>query len=173
MKTIICICNNKNCNKQFEKPLNEYKRILKNKKLIFCSRNCAGYNNLKNFGDKRNTIPPVNTYKANPFKYYIRNCKRRLKDFDLTLEYLEELWNTQQGLCAYTKIPLTLNTHSISHDFRISASIDRKDSTKGYIQGNVQFVSTAINYMKSTMTHEQTIEFLHTIFQMRLQFPEG
>lgn len=97
----------------------------------------------------------------NPFKYYYRNCKRRNHEFNLDLDYLRELWNNQNGVCPYTKIKLTLNTHRKQNkDFRYSASLDRIDSNKGYIKGNVQFISTAINYMKSTMSDEECKEFL-------------
>lgn len=99
--------------------------------------------------------------KENPFKYYYRNCKRRNHEFNLDLEYLEQLWNIQKGICPYTKVRLTLNTHQKQlKDFRYSASLDRIDSSKGYIKGNVQFISTAINYMKSTMSDLECKEFL-------------
>lgn len=99
--------------------------------------------------------------KKNPFKYYYRNCKRRKYEFNLTLEYLEELWKEQNGICPYTKIKLNLNCHAHQNkDFRYNASLDRIDSSKGYIKGNVQFISTAINYMKQSMSDEQCKEFL-------------
>jgi hypothetical protein len=156
-----CICEL--CAKHFLRASNECTRSLKWNKSFYCSRVCAAKAN-QNFGAKRNTKPPKNTRKMNPFRYYIRNTKRRLQPFDLTLEYLAELWKTQNGLCAYTNIPLQLSNHKKQvKDIRYAASIDRIDSTKGYIQGNVQFVSIAINYMKSTLTHIQTLEFLTQI----------
>lgn len=38
-------------------------------------------------------------------------------------------------------------------------SLDRIDSTKGYIEGNVQWVHKSVNIMKSTLTQEQFINF--------------
>jgi myo-inositol catabolism protein IolC len=43
------------------------------------------------------------------------------------------------------------------------ASLDRVDSTKGYIVGNIQFISAAANMAKNNMTHEQMIEFCKII----------
>lgn len=42
---------------------------------------------------------------------------------------------------------------------------NRIDSSKGYEIGNVQFISTAINYMKNTMSHEDTIKLCNIIAQ--------
>ena len=78
--------------------------------------------------------------------------------------HLQNLWNTQKGICPYSGISLTLNNHSKRSKNRISiASIDRIDSSKGYIKGNIQFVALPINYLKGELTHEQTIEVLKTI----------
>ena len=43
------------------------------------------------------------------------------------------------------------------------ASLDRIDSSKGYVIGNVQFVSTPINLMKSTMSDLETKQYLKLI----------
>lgn len=169
MKTINIQCNN--CGKYFDKPLNEYNRRLKLNSPMYCSRKCASRNNINNLGTKRNTVPPLVKVKANPFKYYLRNCKRRIKhDFDLTVEYLERLWEEQQGICPYSKVKLILNTHKIRHqDPRFVASLDRIDNSKGYVKGNVQFVSMSMNYMKHTMSHFEFLDFLKLIFSNFLE----
>lgn len=163
MKTIDCICDH--CGKSYARSQSEFTRALSNNKPMYCSRTCsAKAKGSSNFGGKPNRVPPTVRQKTNPFKYYYRNCKRRGFEFDLDLNYLETLWNLQEGKCAYTGIKLVLNTHSIQHeDYRYSASLDRIDSSKGYIKGNVQYVSTAINLMKNTLTHNQTVEFLQEI----------
>ncbi len=163
MKYINIQCNN--CESFFDKPVQEYNRRIRLNSPMYCSRKCAGSKNLSNLGEKRNSVPPTKRNKANPFKYYLRNCKRRNQhDFNLTLEYLESIWNLQEGICPYSKIKLILNTHSLRYpDKRFTASLDRIDSTKGYIIGNVQFVSTSINYLKAEMSHKELIEFLKII----------
>lgn len=162
------ICNN--CGLEFEKPISEIERNLKLGRNNYCSRSCSGKKNLSNFGDKINKTPIRNqpnfrSIKANPFNYYLRNCKKRLKhQIDIDLKYLEDLWNKQNGLCAYTGIKLILNTHlKIVKDYRYTASLDRIDSNLGYVKGNVHFVSACINFMKNSLTHEQTIEFINLI----------
>lgn len=162
MKTKNCICSC--CGKVFQKTLSECNRRAKKGSPLYCSRSCAGKKNLQNFGSRINHTPPAPKFKANPFRYYLRNCKKRFQDCDLTLPYLEEIWINQKGLCPYSKVSLVLNTHMLRNpDIRYTASLDRIDSTKGYIQGNVQFISMAINFLKSTMTHQQTAEFLQII----------
>lgn len=162
MKTVKCICDK--CQKEFLKNQNEYNRSKLLGRKYYCSRICSATGNALHFGKKVNRIPPKKG-PANPFLYYIRNCKRRGQhDFDLTIEYLKELWDNQGGKCAYSRLDLKLNNHSKRDaDIRYTASVDRIDSGKGYIKGNIQFISTAINYMKHTMSHEHTVEFLNQL----------
>lgn len=60
-------------------------------------------------------------------------------------------------MCPYTKLKLVLPSQDNKDiPFGHLASLDRIDSSKGYIEGNVQFVSTPINYMKNTMSDSET-----------------
>lgn len=162
MKTVVCIC--KQCKKEFLKPANEFARCARLGKMVYCSRSCAGARNLSNFGDRICRQPPPPKYQANPFRYYLRNCLKRGHPCDLTLNYLKTVWEEQKGICPYSGVELVLNTHQLRNpDKRFTASLDRIDSNKGYIEGNVQFISMAVNFLKSTMTHQQTIEFLQIL----------
>ena len=103
------------------------------------------------------------------FKYMLKctNNKNRItKKSNLTLEDLKEVWDNQKGLCAYTKLPLILATHTdLKKDepkWRL-ASVDRIDSNKGYEKNNIQFVSRIINYAKNDMSHEEMVKFLQFI----------
>ena len=43
------------------------------------------------------------------------------------------------------------------------ASLDRINSSKGYVKGNVEFVCSSINLAKNSFTREQMKEFLRSI----------
>ena len=43
------------------------------------------------------------------------------------------------------------------------ASLDRIDSSKGYIEGNVQFICTSLNYMKNKWGHNESKDWLDTL----------
>lgn len=152
-----------NCHCLFQKPLSEYNRNTNLGRSNYCSRKCCGYACNKN-GKQKGNYESIKNYSNNrldeytPFRYYLRNCKSRFKNFDLDLDYLKSIWDSQNGICPYSGAKLILSTYTKGHKNPIySASIDRIDSSIGYIIGNIQFVSTAINYMKNTMSHEETM----------------
>lgn len=162
------------CRKQATKPITEYNRNIKLGRKNFCSRSCASIyaskirtNDWSRSDENKENLKLIYCNREDeytPFRYTLRNAKKRFKDFNLDLVYLKELWELQNGICPYTKIKLILpkNNHRVD-DLRIRASLDRIDSSKGYIKGNVQYISTAINFMKHTLSHKQTIDFLQTI----------
>lgn len=170
LTTFIC----PNCGQETDKPTTEYNRNVKLGRNSFCSRSCAiSYGNKHRSHEYSNSKENIERLKSTsnnhrdeytPFRYTLRNAKKRFKDFNLDLEYLKELWESQDGICPYTKIKLSLPEYKNSvKDPRIRASLDRIDSSKGYIKGNVQFISTSINYMKGDLSHEETVTFLKTI----------
>lgn len=77
--------------------------------------------------------------------------------FDLTPEYLLELFNSQNGRCYYTEEYLKIDNSIAKHD---SLSVDRLTPDKGYTKGNVVLCTQAINSMKNDLTEEQFQNFL-------------
>lgn len=78
-------------------------------------------------------------------------------------EYLEKLWKEQQGRCAITGLPLELRLRKKKHlikDRRLQASLDRIDNTKGYVEGNLQFICWPLNMWKGTNTEKDFIKCL-------------
>jgi hypothetical protein len=153
-KTISLQC--KGCDIRFDKSLKEYKR--RNKlgvSTFYCSLSCAG-KNTKNLDawkiDKNGT--PFNigrkkyTPDIEPFVEYVRRARmRKQHNCDLDIYYLKDIWDQQEGRCALSGIPLQ---HGSNGDINTKASLDRKNASLGYIRGNVQFLSCALNYAKST-----------------------
>jgi hypothetical protein len=85
------------------------------------------------------------------------NIKTRGKDVSktLTLAYLDDLFEKQNKKCAYTGEPLTFRTSTKLGN----ASLDRIDSSKGYIEGNLQWVHKTINEMKTDLSHDIFVEY--------------
>lgn len=74
-------------------------------------------------------------------------------EFDITLDFLMELLEKQDGLCAVSGIKMLTTTHrdECPEDMRVNPnklSIDRIDSKRGYTQDNVQLVCCWVNLMK-------------------------
>jgi len=160
-KLITVICDE--CNKEYEKPISEYNRNKNNNRHSFCSRSCsASYTNKHR---KVNTVSNITNKRiANPFLYYMKLIKNRFKEINITIKDLELQWNNQNGICPYSGIELKLATHTNTNINPIyRASIDRIDSSKGYVINNIQFVSTSINYMKNKLTHNETIDLCKLI----------
>ena len=162
------------CGIDVEKPLSEVNRNRKFNKHLFCSRSCsirfncanrtekmtAHSNSIKNKEHLLKVSLTYNLYEMYPekrFSYYLRNCRKRFKECTLTLEDLQNQWDKQNGICPYSGIKLQIASYTKNHNnFIYTASVDRIDSNQGYAPENIQFVSTAINLMKSTMSDLET-----------------
>ena len=157
------------CGCVFSKPESEYTRNARLGRHNFCSRSCAG-KHMHSLGlpatEKQRQAAKENILKANrndiytPFRSTLRRVRNRFRKVDITLDDLKELWEKQKGKCAYTNIDLQLPIGSRVVDIRYQASLDRIDSSKGYIKGNVQFVAAPINYMKTNMPDKEFKEYL-------------
>jgi dUTP pyrophosphatase len=80
--------------------------------------------------------------KANAYK---SRAKKKQIDFDLTYEFLVDLYNKQNKKCYYSGLELSLDN---THGYNI-ISLDRVDSTKGYTKDNVVFCLNCINLFKN------------------------
>lgn len=96
---------------------------------------------------------------------YINRVKRgaldRKLEYSITPEYMWSLYLKQECKCALTQIPIFLNKHKRIGEQ--TASLDRIDSQKGYIEGNVQWVHKDINQMKWNFGQEKFIEYCKLI----------
>lgn len=95
-----------------------------------------------------------------------RSDKKNI-DCNIDLQYLHELWDKQKGLCALSGIPMTY--YFDSGRVPTNLSVDRIDSSLGYIKGNIQLVCMAVNQMKNGLTVEQLKYFCKSILEYKKQ----
>lgn len=95
--------------------------------------------------------PPVGDLSHAKFYNLMKGAERRNVAFDITIQYAWRLFLKQGRRCAYTGIPLTMDSSSSLKAGATTASLDRIDSSKGYIRGNVQWVHVTINFMKQAL----------------------
>ena len=85
------------------------------------------------------------------------SSKIRGREFDLEVEDI-----VIPKKCPYLEIDLEFVNHHSPNYF----SIDRIDSSKGYVKGNIQIISLLANIMKNEATNEQLRTFANNILKM-------
>ena len=86
--------------------------------------------------------------------------------FDITKEYLKELWDKQSGICAISGIPMTFDVNK--GRIWTNVSIDQINPRGGYTKDNVQLVCMAVNQMKSDLDIDTLLYFCETIINNAL-----
>ena len=142
-------------------------------------RNTQNYINNINIGllHKKDYSPKHQGYKGLPksiFNDYKSGAKRRDLEFKINIEYIWDLLEKQNFKCALSGIDIHLikdgdlitkvENGNRNLDFsKWTASLDRIDSTKGYIEGNVQWVHRDINKIKMDLPQDYFIELCKSI----------
>ena len=179
---ITVTCNNSACKKEFNKPLAEFKRNQRLGRLDFCSKSCfRKFKGLANFGDKANKDTSylrdiVRRDEYSPFRNHLKvmrkSAKHRKHECSVTLADLKELWEKQKGICPYTGWNLLLlpsTTDYINAKLTIDrASVDRIDSSIGYIRGNIEFVAVIANFAKNVFSQQDVIKFCRDVYRYRI-----
>lgn len=111
----------------------------------------------------------------NDLKIYLRNktsglerkCKVKNLDFDLTKEFIYELYLSQNGNCYYTGLEIKHNIGCHQYD---SISVERLDPNIGYIKSNVVLAAFAINSFKGMMTETEFKNYLTIIIPKLIEY---
>ncbi len=94
----------------------------------------------------------MNQRRKEPLRFIYRDAKRHAishkREFDIELSDLEELMIIQDKRCALT---------GAEFSNEVPPSLDRIDSSKGYIKGNIQLIQIKINIMKSNLSQDDFI----------------
>lgn len=88
---------------------------------------------------------------------YKQNAKKRKIEFKVTAKYLWKLLEKQNFKCALSGEEIYLNRNSAT------ASPDRIDPIKGYLEGNIQWVHKRVNELKWDSTNNELIKWCKLI----------
>jgi len=122
----------------------------------------------KEYKKEYNSRPEVKEYMKEYNKEYMKEyattisyklsaakgrAKKKNLEFNLTVEYLESIY-PENNTCPLLNIPLDWYSDT-KHP--TTPSMDRIDSSKGYIKGNVQWVSYRANTLKGDGTPDELL----------------
>ena len=101
-----------------------------------------------------------------PLKHHLQErisqWRSKDTDSDLTVTYLAELYEKQQGKCYYTNQPMVIGGHKFDNRWEV-LSLDRLDPNKGYKEGNVVWCTYRANTMKGNLTYDQFLALIQVI----------
>lgn len=89
----------------------------------------------------------------------IHGAKKRKIPLSVTVEEVWKLLNQQNFRCALSNEPIVMGKKTKD----TTASLDRIDSNKGYVVGNVQWVHKDVNLMKNVLEQPRFIDLCKAI----------
>jgi hypothetical protein len=165
----------KTCSKcKVKKELSEFNKTKTNKDgLSYLCRDCnleqsSKYikaNKDKYYNDQQRKRETKPVFLSQLFYNAKTRAAKKNIEFDLTKEFLEELLDCSEMKCSVTGLKMNLECHSRKKANPFKCSIDRIDSSKGYIQDNVRFVCWAVNQMKADRTDEEFKFWVESIYK--------
>jgi hypothetical protein len=89
-------------------------------------------------------------------------AKKRGNELSISIEYAYQILEKQNFKCAISRLDIYLPK---SDNKKWTATLDRIDSTKGYIENNVQWLHKDINTMKWAFTQDQFLNYCRIIVE--------
>lgn len=87
-------------------------------------------------------------------------AKKRGLEFSINLDFMWNLFLKQNRLCALSGVLLHFG---ILKEDKWTASLDRKDSSRGYTEDNVQWIHKQVNFMKQALSDREFVEWCRVI----------
>ena len=96
---------------------------------------------------------------------------RKTKQFNITFDYVLEMYEKTNGICPLFNKPFELNESKLPKYLRNykAPSIDRWDNSKGYVYGNIRIISWNANRMKGNLS----LKGLELFCQNTLNYLQG
>lgn len=111
--------------------------------------------------------PAWKGYQDIPNSWFLRFKRYSKIEFLLRIEDVWELFIQQNRKCALTNLPISFSNEFLRgkkyNGVSCTASIDRIDSSKGYVKGNVQLVHKDVNIMKNAFNQDYFVQMCKLI----------
>lgn len=134
-------------------------KILEKSGYLSYNKECKKCRGVRHFNDRNFVkISLEDVLKDRLYAATIRASNKNLP-IDINLDFLLKCWIKQNGLCFYTKKPLSLEINN-----QDKVSIDRLDSSKGYLQDNIVLCRNVINYIKNDLSIDSFKELVKDIY---------
>ena len=85
---------------------------------------------------------------------YKQDAKKRNIEFLISLEYMQKILDDQNYKCALSGLNLSVS-NNMSFSRKGTMSLDRIDSSKPYVEGNIQWLHKTVNIMKNKWAEEE------------------
>jgi hypothetical protein len=120
-----------------------------------------------------------------PLAYFNSFKKKRIRagiffSEDITPEFLWNLFIKQESKCAISGIQIFFNKNwsqqnngSKKSNIKQTASLDRINSSEGYVIGNIQWVHKDINYMKGSLNEDEFLSYCKYVVEHRMEKNKG
>jgi hypothetical protein len=89
-----------------------------------------------------------------------QNGRKNMSNIELNLDIIYKLLEKQSSKCIYTGLLLTY-----TYNDNIKMSIDRIDSSLGYIETNIQLVCKQVNWMKLHLSEDYFLSLIKQIYE--------
>lgn len=101
---------------------------------------------------------------GNAVKSARSRAKKKGLPFNLTREYVINMFNEQDGLCYYSGLTMSIVKSDITktHD-PLKMSLDCVDPEKGYVEGNVVWCAYCVNALKLKMSKDDMVDICRAI----------
>ncbi len=147
----------------------KYLRTEKNRNIWLCKCDCGNLTEVTrgNYNYRTQSCGRCSGSLGGNSKYfeeipgaYICRCKRGATDrnleYNISNEYIWSIFLKQERKCALSKRAISFED--------TTASLDRIDSKKGYIEGNVQWVHKDVNIIKNKYDENYLLEIINDIY---------
>ena len=164
MKTTTVKCFQ--CGKIFERETYRVEQSIKLDKRIFCSLSCNRITQNKERTDHSFLLDELS-----PFRLHWKNAKKRVKEkkliINITINDIKLQWEKQNGICVYSGRKMILPKSS-TYDKNSTtspnrASLDRIIPSKGYVNGNIQWICLMAQYAKNIFAENELLEFCQDV----------